>query len=176
MTTARTILTRVRAASIGVSTLTQRVDAALANIKAERDALDGFKSTASGADVGPRGNSNTSSTERAAIARLSGKGEWTEVTTPYEVFGDLTTALTHIIDLIHNECNHWTKTRTLEEEAVLNSLRCIGTGNPDGSTCTQFATDARSDGRCLDCGPKWDAAKKADKARRERLRYQRASS
>lgn len=61
--------------------------------------------------------------------------------------------------------------------------RCIGDGTPDGAICTQIPirrTDLHTsssvdDGRCLDCGPRWDTAQAARRRESDRRRLVRHS-
>jgi hypothetical protein len=78
------------------------------------------------------------------------------------------------IDLLDTVCRE--AYRMAEEEQV--KPRCIGDGTPAGATCWNIPTDRADptyegrridDGRCHECGPRWDQRRRAEAdARRQR--------
>lgn len=152
----------------GTALHAQLVDVGIANalaaIKARLDDLDGYPATASGADTGPRGSSDTSSTERVTLARLGDLKRPGVVQLRDDLEERLLIACTAVREALAI-MDRFTGAAPLTP-AERHRLRCIGTGDAEGAGCGQWAV---IDGRCIDCN-------RTIKAERERKRYHQNNS
>jgi len=158
-----------------------RLPAAVIQITRETGELDGYPSIASGADTGRGGHSEDSVVDRTVQARLArNKADSVALgpTAKLDELLDLLVTANRALDLLVKECDRHAPGLTRSD---IDRLRCIGTGNPDGATCTQIATPRPhpngngsliDDGRCLDCGRTHDAEERArqEQAAEERRR------
>ncbi len=167
MTNPRAIRDRQHAIGILTQLLNIRLNPTLTHLTDQLDQLDGYPTTASGTDHQPRGTNTLTPTEAAASARLGDLEARTRYRPgPSIILDDLNeylvmahTGITRALDLCEQ---HAPNTVTATD---LDRLRCIGTGNAEGATCTQWAVKA---GRCIDCAETW---RLAERAHTRRLRY-----
>lgn len=143
-----------------------RLPAAIIQITRETGELDGYPTVASGADTGRGGHTEDSIVDRTVQARLA-RNRTDSValgpTAKLDELMDFIVTANRALDLLVKECDRHAPGLTRTD---VDRLRCIGTGNPDGATCTQIATPRPhpngnsslvDDGRCIDCGRAHDA-------------------
>lgn len=162
----QTIANRHRGLTREWHAITDRLPRTLAAIAQAATLHDGYPSTASGADTGPHGHSDTSSTERAVLHRLhepdDPKKRPGPIVDAWQI-DDFLQSIETALRNIHAICDRHTQPLT---PADLERLRCIGTGDHEGASCTQYADPNRRDGRCTRCGPTHDRTQKANYDRR----------
>jgi hypothetical protein len=159
MTPADAILRDTHTAQLLTITLRARLHPTLRALELAADNLDGYPTTASGSDNGPPGTSDTSSVERAVIARsdTDPPGHWNRNPIAALTEGhDLSHALLATLNLLMDWCDTHAGTRLTASE--LDTLRCTNWRRDAPHSCGNFATPRRhnnqtiDDHRCLGCG------------------------
>jgi hypothetical protein len=118
--------------------LADRSRPALTAISRAADVNDGYKTTASGADTGPGGGSDTtSSVERAVERRLGASHGKPGPVTDLTDLEDWVRAIAQLQSLILGAFDRYTDTLTDKERSA---LRCIGDGTPQGANCDRWAS------------------------------------
>jgi hypothetical protein len=181
-----TTTTTVRTAATLAHQLPGRIHTTCTELNNRLHNLDSYPPTASGAnpDRITGGGTAYSPVEQTVIARLEGNydrdpggrlirdnGKLVHINGPQadlEELADLANTLLHIVNLLHRKCDQVTGKVT---RADIDRLRCKGTGDADGATCTQLYDPRRTDGRCVDCGPKVDARTRRESDARRARRY-----
>ena len=170
----RNVQREMRTAATLAILLPDRVASAIRELHDHADTMDGYPSTASGADTGITSASTSSSTERAALDRMAGRllrrsdGTMERLSGPtadLEEIADLVGCLVHVVGMLHRKCDAIGGGVT---KADVSRLRCVGTGDVDGAACGQLFDPTRSDGRCIDCGRNIDTAKRRERRNRQR--------
>lgn len=151
MTNPRHVTTDIARAAVLLEIVRTRAPSAIRAITLNLSDLDGYPTTASGADRGPGGGTVSSSTERAALARLHDRGP----TSDLDELHDCIRTARHALDLALGVIDRVMPAALTTVD--LRRLRCIGTGDAAGSTCEQWADPTRRDGRCVDCGRRSDS-------------------
>jgi hypothetical protein len=175
--TPRTIRDQLTTLTHRTMTLRARLNPTLEHLAGQLTLFDGYPTTASGADSQPGGQRTiavkhwdhgteaidhvpVTSVEDAAIRRIDKTGDFTNgPQAALDELADYLTTANKALDVLIRECERHTPGLTASD---IDRLRCIGTGEPDGATCTQIHTPRRvnditvDDGRCIRCGPIWD--------------------
>ena len=165
-----------------------RIDPTLQHLAGQLSILDGYPTTASGADRQPGGQRTilvdgdhvpVTGVEAVALRRLEHTGSFARgpIAALDELDEYLTTAIT-ALGVVIRECER----HTAIFGADMSRHRCIGTGDAQGATCTQIACprphidgsgQTVNDHRCLDCGRTFDRAEQQAEVDREAERRMR---
>ena len=176
----RAIHQQITLLALNVQDIRLRYGPAIDQIRHESDALDGYPSIASGADTGRPSHSEDSIVLRTVQARTARNRTDTRAVGPtakLDELLDLMQATNHAASLVIKELNRHAAHLTRSD---IDRLRCIGTGGPDGATCTQIRAPRRDengtlrdDGRCIDCGRTHDTEERRKREESDARRVRR---
>lgn len=147
MTTPARLRSQLHAIAALHANVAERLPAFLATTRAIADQHDGYPTTASGADRGGTSStSDTTSTERAVLARLS-TSSGTGPVRAWDDVEDLLRAVALGYSNVLSVFNEYVERMTEDDK---RRARCTGDGTPDGAACTAWAEPGRK-GMCIAC-------------------------
>lgn len=187
MTTPAQIRKQIATLQLQTITLATALPLALDHLRLKLDTIDGYPTTASGANINTGGHGDTehTSTEAAALARIHTNNDNNAIGAQ-AVLDELADYLNasilgakHALNIAHKHAAGHTHTDR-------HRLRCKGTTDAEGATCTQWACP-RPDGhggvinddRCLDCGntvDKREVQRRAESDARRARRHRKESA
>ena len=154
MSTPRRITAQLTALDRMLENVMKQSTPALAAIKMRTADNDGYPSTASGADNGPGGTTESSTVERAVERRLGASDTKTGPVTDLENVSDFLASAALAFDNCIKILGRYSVGLTDTER---QTLRCIGDDTPDGAECGEWAStnpttgQANRKGMCVKC-------------------------